>query len=52
MKLLIVDDEERIHKLIAKYAVFEGYEVAEAENGMQAVEKVRTDPGDLVFWIS
>lgn len=49
MKLLIVDDEERIRKLIAKYAVFEGYEVAEAENGMQAVEMARTDPGDLVI---
>ncbi len=49
MKLLIVDDEERIRKLIAKYAVFEGYEVAEAENGMQAVEMARSDPGDLVI---
>lgn len=49
MKLLIVDDEERIRKLIAKYAVFEGYEVAEAENGMQAVEIARSDPGDLVI---
>ena len=49
MKLLIVDDEERIRKLIAKYALFEGYEVAEAENGMQAVEMARKDPGDLVI---
>ena len=49
MKLLIVDDEERIRKLIAKYALFEGYEVAEAENGMQAVEMVRAGTGDLVI---
>lgn len=49
MKLLIVDDEERIRKLIAKYAVFEGYEVAEAENGMQAVEMARADAGDLII---
>jgi len=49
MKLLIVDDEERIRKLIAKYALFEGYEVAEAENGMQAVEMARKNPGDLVI---
>ena len=48
MKLL-VDDEERIRKLIAKYALFEGYEVAEAENGMQAVEMARKDPGDLII---
>lgn len=49
MKLLIVDDEEKIRKLIAKYAVFENYEVAEAENGMQAVEMARRDPCDLII---
>ena len=49
MKLLIVDDEERIRRLIVKYAVFEGYEIAEAENGMQAVEMTRSNPADLVI---
>ena len=49
MKLLIVDDEEKIRKLISKYAVFEGYEVAEAENGMQAVEMLRDTQYDLVI---
>ena len=49
MKLLIVDDEEKIRRLIAKYAVFEGYEVSEAENGMQAVEMTRDNPADLVI---
>ena len=48
MKLLIVDDEEKIRKLIAKYALFEGYEIAEAENGMQAVEMARTSNHDLI----
>ena len=48
MKLLIVDDEEKIRKLIVKYAVFEGYEIDEAENGMQAVEKARKGQCDLV----
>lgn len=48
MKLLIVDDEEKIRRLIAKYAVFDGYEVAEAENGMQAVELARTGRFDLI----
>lgn len=33
-KLCIVDDEEKIRALIKKYALFEGYEVKEAENGM------------------
>lgn len=48
MKLLIVDDEQKIRELIAKYAVFEGYECAEAENGMQAVETVRGKTFDLI----
>lgn len=49
MKLLIVDDEEKIRKLIAKYALFEGYEVDEAQDGMQAVEKIRSEHYDLVI---
>ena len=42
--LLVVDDEEKIRMLIKKYAEFEGHEVAEAENGMQAVEVCRREP--------
>ena len=49
MKLLIVDDEVKIRKLISKYALFEGYEVAEADNGMEAVEMVRQRQYDLVI---
>lgn len=49
MKLLIVDDEEKICQLIAKYAVFEGYEVAEASDGMQAVEMARQGGYDLII---
>lgn len=48
MKLLIVDDEEKIRKLIAKYALFEEYEVAEAGDGMQAVEMARKGGYDLI----
>ncbi|HNW87303.1 MAG TPA: response regulator transcription factor [Candidatus Limiplasma sp.] len=48
MKLLIVDDEQKIRELIVKYALFEGYECAEAENGMQAVEMFRQKPSDLI----
>ena len=49
MKLLIVDDEQRIRSLIAKYAAFEGYETAEASDGMQAVEMCRTERYDLII---
>jgi len=44
VRLLVVDDEEMIRKLIRKYAEFEGHEVTEAENGMDAVELVRRNP--------
>ena len=49
MTLLIVDDESRIRALIAKYAKFEGYEVEEATNGMQAVEMCRKKHYDLII---
>ncbi len=49
MKLLIVDDEQKIRALIAKYAAFEGYEYSEAENGMEAVEIARKETFDLII---
>ena len=49
MKLLIVDDEKGIRDLIRKYALFEGYEVEEAENGMAAVEMCRSHSYDLII---
>ena len=49
MTLLVVDDEARIRELIRKYAVFEGYEVVEASNGMEAVELCRSRSFDLVI---
>ena len=48
MKLLIADDEQRIRELIKKYASYEGYEVDEAEDGMQAVEMCRRKDYDLI----
>ncbi|MBO5196037.1 MAG: response regulator transcription factor [Clostridia bacterium] len=48
-KILIVDDEEMIRRLIAKYAVFEGHTVDEASNGMEAVEKCRSESYDIVI---
>ena len=49
MTLLIVDDEQRIRELIRKYAVFEGYTVEEATNGMEAVSMCRLKRYDLVI---
>ena len=47
-RLLIVDDEEMIRKLIRKYAEFEGHEVCEACDGMEAVTKFRNGNFDLI----
>lgn len=43
-RILIVDDEAKIRLLIRKYAEFEGHEVTEAENGMEAVRLFRRTP--------
>ncbi len=43
-RILVTDDEEKIRTLIRKYAEFEGHQVTEAENGMQAVELCRQTP--------
>lgn len=48
-KILVVDDEEKIRLIIRKYAEFENYEVDEAEDGMQALIKVRATNYDLII---
>ncbi len=47
-KILVVDDEANIRKLIAKYASFEGYQVEEASDGEQAVGFCRSGSFDLI----
>ncbi len=47
-KLLVADDEMRIRELIRKYAVYEGYEVDEAENGSQVLELCRRESYDMI----
>lgn len=49
MRILIVDDEEAIRKLVRKYAEFAGYEVAEAKDGMEAVLLCRKEEYDCVI---
>ena len=38
LKILVVDDESRMRKLVKDFLVKSGYEVLEAENGAQAVD--------------
>lgn len=48
-KILVVDDEENIREVIREYAEFEGHEVDEACDGMQAVEKAREKDYDIII---
>lgn len=48
-KLLVVDDEEKIRLIIKKYAEFEGYEIEEAENGMDAIALCKKEYFDLII---
>ncbi|MBD5158401.1 MAG: response regulator transcription factor [Butyrivibrio sp.] len=48
-RLLVVDDEEKIRVIIRKYAEFEGYEIDEAEDGMQALAKLGNNDYDLII---
>jgi len=48
-KILVVDDEAKIREIIKEYAEFNGYDVTEAANGMEAVEICREQDFDLLI---
>ena len=48
-KILVVDDEERIRQIVRKYAEFEGHEVTEAADGMEAVKLCREKKFDIII---
>ncbi|WP_315673587.1 response regulator transcription factor [Clostridium sp. 19966] len=47
--ILVVDDEERIRHLIGAYLKREGYRVIEAENGLEALKKFKTEVIHLII---
>jgi two-component system KDP operon response regulator KdpE len=47
--ILIVDDEARMRRFVRMNLELEGYQVTEAGNGLEALEKVRDDLPDLVL---
>ena len=49
MKLLVVDDEIKIRAVIKEYAEFEGYDIDEAGDGMEAIAKCKATDYDLVI---
>ncbi len=48
MHILVVDDELNIRGMIRKYAVFEGYQVTEAADGLEAVQMCESGRFDLI----
>ncbi len=48
MRLLLVDDDRELARLLARYLGQEGFEVECAERGEEALAAVRRDPPDLI----
>ncbi len=48
-RMLIVDDEKMIREVVREYGEFDGYEVDEAFDGMDAVEKARQKDYDIII---
>lgn len=49
MKILVIDDDERIRNLFRMWLERAGFEVFEAENGKKGVEVQRANPVDLLI---
>lgn len=48
-RILICDDEAGLRAVIKRYAIFEGHEVVEAANGMEAVELCYNNTFDIII---
>lgn len=48
-KILIVDDEANIREVIREYSEFKGFNVTEAIDGMDALEKVKNNDFDIII---
>ncbi|WP_124100532.1 response regulator transcription factor [Ruminococcus sp. Marseille-P6503] len=48
-RMLVVDDEPRIREIIREYAEFNGFEVVQSEDGMDAVDRVKKEDFDIII---
>lgn len=48
-RILVVDDEDRIRKLVKMYLEREGYETDEADNGQDALDKALNEDYDCIL---
>lgn len=49
LKVLIVDDEEKMRKLIRTYLTREGYICLEAKDGFEALERLKKENPDMLI---
>jgi len=49
MKVLVVDDEVGIRDIIREYCLYEKFEVVEAENGVEAIDKLKDKNIDIII---
>jgi len=49
MQILVADDEAGIRGLVKKYAIFEGYNVVEATDGMAALQEAKSRDFDIII---
>lgn len=47
--ILVVDDEKKIREVVIEYATFEGNTVDQAEDGFEAINKVKSNDYDLII---
>ena len=47
-KILVVDDESAVRRLVSSYLEREGYQVLEASDGVEALRKARVEHPDLI----
>lgn len=48
-KILVVDDEPHMVRLLKNFLALKGYDVDTAENGLEAIEKVKTTHPQIVL---
>ena len=48
MKLLVAEDEKKLRVLIRDFFEIKGYEVIEAEDGLQAIDAVKKHTVDAI----
>ncbi len=48
-RILLIDDDDTLRKIVAKSLVYAGHEVIQAADGKQGMDLIRTSPFDVVI---